>query len=206
MLDGYEDPKHLVRLEKFDLDTPGEITTAYSDILLRVKQDTVYTITETYRWYAEGSRYPVLETESVQRVSGDNVSLLSENTYVFHPIDQEGLPEDTANLALRNKKSVVQNMEYPAGNENITVAGGFTVKIYPNPVVSDLQVSVQLSRPEPVEVSLYNLQGQILYRRSFPVQGESAVETVNMSRFGRGSYILKIQAGEKSERKVIIKQ
>jgi hypothetical protein len=190
----------------FDLDAPVETPPDYNELLLRLELDTVHTLTESYRWYAEGSRYPVLEKETVQRIIGGQTAVLSENTYLFHPLDQETLPEDTANQALRDKKPAGQNTGYPAGNEQISVTGGFTVSVYPNPVVNELQISLQLQQPGPVVVSLYNLQGQLLSRREFRMSGESAVETVNMSRFARGSYILKVQAGDQSERKVIVKQ
>ncbi|GHU89915.1 hypothetical protein FACS1894155_07580 [Bacteroidia bacterium] len=190
----------------FDINAPRETALSYEDILTSLEQDTAYYVTETYRWYAEGSRYPVLETVSSRQVINDKTVNPVENTYVFHPLDQKELPEDKANQAILEDKAAKQPSLRATGNEKIVVNGGFTIGIYPNPVVNDLQISLHLSQEEPVAVSLYNLQGQLLLRKDFTGKTGDAVHTMDMSRYARGSYILKVQAGDKSERKVIVKQ
>jgi hypothetical protein len=155
----------------------------------------------------EGSRYPVLERTVSRQVVNGNPQNPMEEAYVFHPLDQEALPEDTANFAIREKQTDKQPSQLRVTeNRQVAINDAFTINTHPNPVVNDLQVGLHLIGPAQVEVSLYNLQGQLLYHRNFRVQGETTVETVNMNRYARGNYILKVQAGERSERKVIVKQ
>ncbi len=186
---------------EFDVNTPRETPLSYQEVLLRWQQDTAYTETGSDRWYVEGNRYPVLEiTRTCRKVNGKEVHSYGK-TYIFHPLDQQYLAEDTANLALLEevKKS------YPAGNGQLTMES-WKVQTYPNPVVNELSISLQPERATEVRASVYSLQGQLVERKVFPAAGGVHTETWDLSRLPKGNYILLIQAGGKSDKKVFVKQ
>lgn len=188
----------------FDIHSPRETPLAYDDLLKRLEQDTVYTFAETYRWYAAGSRYPVLETGSSQVVVNERALSMTNRTHVYHPVDQQiELPTDPENLAIAEKESVTKSV---TGNEESITNSRFGIKTYPNPVVNELHLEFRLNSPEKAEVFVYNTQGQLLIRHDYSIETESHTETINMQHLEKGSYFLKVQAGENSENKVILKQ
>ncbi len=190
----------------FDLSIPRDTALSYHDVLERLKQDTTYQITETYRWYAEGNRYPVLETVQTSRIINGESLINKEIAYIFHPIDQQELPEDKANLAILDKNNTKKPpISYVTGKEKLNVETG-SIKTYPNPVANYLNISLKSDNQGNAQVFLYSLQGQLVYKNNFQVQSGNHEETLDMSRLAKGSYILKVQVGDKSEKKVIIKQ
>lgn len=185
----------------FDIRSGRDVPLTYQDVLHRLAQDTAYTVSETYRWYCKGARYPVLETGTSQQVVNGKIVSSSKNTYVFHPEDQQlDLPDDFANLSAKEEeRNVFLDGNREPGDE-------FNLNVYPNPVINELRIDIQSEHPGNGGLYIYNLQGQIVYHRRFQIQSGIHRETVGMQSFERGNYILLIRVGEKSERKVIVKQ
>ncbi len=190
----------------FDIKALRETPLTYDDILSHLEQDTIYTVTEAYRWYSEGSRYPVLECIQTWNELNGKAFNKQEKTYVYHPVDQKAeLPLDTANLALLEKKDKKDpELRVTTGKEKLEVSA-LEIKTYPNPVVKDLYIDIQSDHQVEAELFVYSLQGQLLFKQEFQVQAGTHVEAVDMSRLAKGSYVLQVQAGNKSEKKVIVK-
>lgn len=188
----------------FDIHSFREHPLTYDDLLTRLDQDTIYTFTETYRWYAEGSRYPVLETGSSQTIVNEKAVTSTNHTYVYHPIDQQKeLSADPENQQTIPQEPIIKSV---TENEELIASHHLGIKTYPNPVVNELQVEFRLNHPEKVSVFVYTPQGQLLIRRDFSMEAENHIETIDMRHLEKGSYFLKVQAGATSENKVILKQ
>ena len=57
-------------------------------------------MTDCYRWYCMGYRYPVMETVVTYRLDGSEQMVASSATYLYLPVMQMELDEDIANEAL----------------------------------------------------------------------------------------------------------
>lgn len=191
---------------EFEIDSPRETPLTYEEVLARLEQDSARMITESYRWYAPGNRYPVLEIVRKGLETNGEVAVLTEKSYIFHPLDQQWLPEDEANrTVLEKQRALDPSRGTITGNEtpDVSLAG---IRTYPNPVHHELSIALQPEQAGQVQVSLYSLQGQRVLHQVFQVESGSHVETLEMGSLPRGSYMLVVQAGDKSERKVIVKQ
>lgn len=191
----------------FDVYSPRAVPLTYDELLDRLESETSYTFTETYRWYAAGSRYPVLETSSSQMIVDNKTVSIANNTYVYHPEDQLfELPLDLSNIAVLEEQMANHSKETQTFGHEETMINHRWISTYPNPVINKLQIDIRPNHSENVDIFIYSLQGHLLFQRDFLVGTDIHHETVDMNLFERGNYILKVQAGEKTESKVIQKQ
>lgn len=77
-------------------------------------------------------------------------------------------------------------------------------EIYPNPVVDVLGVQISTRYEVDIELTLFDLKGQLLSTINRPDQ-EYLVENIDMSMYAAGNYLLKIKAGDAHFEKVIVK-
>ncbi len=190
---------------EFDLNLPfalNEITDTLQKSL--DKNGTIET--DIYQWYAEGSRYPVLETMKSRRVNtGTHTDLvLTRTAWLFHPEDQKLLPEDQANAILRKNQSKLKSTALSTGLQEVQTQ--LNVIAYPNPVKDNLQVSTQLQGKTNVQLFLYDMQGRLVYKGPQQQTDGYFSESVRMGNLPQGNYVLRVQAGNTSERKVIVKR
>lgn len=77
----------------------------------------------------------------------------------------------------------------------------FSVTIYPNPTRGNLTISTQSTHNNPLtELMLYNTQGKLLYKDT----NNNNTNTINMSMYDKGIYLLIIMIeGNRKEFKVI---
>ncbi|MCW5900134.1 MAG: T9SS type A sorting domain-containing protein [Flavobacteriales bacterium] len=89
----------------------------------------------------------------------------------------------------------------PAGM--VEVGYGHVLRIYPNPTPGRFTVEF----PDPLlkdsYYSVYDAMGRLLYQRPLPTG--ATVEEVDLSRFGRGTYVLRVTdpEGQRHERVVV---
>jgi hypothetical protein len=80
--------------------------------------------------------------------------------------------------------------------ENNPVITSFMV--YPNPANENVNVSFEMKKPADVEISISDICGRTLSgKKIFAKQGINA-ETIDISRFSKGIYLLKMQADKYS--------
>ncbi len=107
-----------------------------------------------------------------------------------------GLPDfAAANLALKN-------INYTAfGSEMLT-------NLYPNPCSDALQIEFYSVDTQKLEVSIVNMQGQIMYKHQHSVYRTSynSLRIMDVATFPKGMYILRIQSQNKVYSKAFIKQ
>lgn len=160
-------------------------------------------ITDTYQWYEEGYRYPVFETVESYRKSGERLLPLQKESFFYYPEDQAMLPEDEANQLLLAGKEKGEKIEVVVTGVNPPQTTGF--RYYPNPVKDKLEVELILESAVSLHINLYDLSGRLLYTSTDAANSGLYHQSVPMQAYPRGTYLLKIQAGDKIINEKIVK-
>ena len=95
-----------------------------------------------------------------------------------------------------------QTRQGKSGQESINeLIETFSITIYPNPTHENLTISTQSASNNPLtELMLYNTQGKLLYKD----KNNNNTNTINMSMYDKGIYLLIIMIeGNRKEFKVI---
>jgi hypothetical protein len=167
-----------------------------ADTLRKSLDDSGYVEIDVYLWFVEGSRYPVFETVESRRVCNQNVIMSTRTAYLFRPAEQrQQLGEEPQQELKANTPAEIQEIKTHAN-----------ISIYPNPVKDQLKVAIQLQEKQPVQIFLYDMQGQTVYKGSLRQAKGSFTETIGMEHLPQGHYVLRIQAGNGSVKKVVVKQ
>jgi hypothetical protein len=183
----------------FDIEKPLE-EDFFSDSS-RIRNPDVI-LTDTYQWYEEGYRYPILESiESYRSIAGKPV-LLRQESYFYHPEEQvHSLFPDTANGAVLERKRAEREAKdlLKAGNLRSLIC-------HPNPVKDQLEVEFSISRTSRVQLKLVDLQGRLIYRTPERERLGQEREIIDMSAFPKGNYLLTVYAGGEKVSQTIVKR
>ena len=184
-------------------------------IQYHLQTDSAVLMTETYRWYAAGYRYPIFETVSTGSPPTDAKAEYFTTAFYFPPEKHTYLKTDQENTSLLsellekdklqngNTNNPGNNIEGNAVIDNIE----FTYNYYPNPVESQLNFEYYLSKDAKVSFGLYSISGFLVYRS--PVKSlrtGTYSETIDMGYCSRGEYILTILVNNKPSSEKIIKK
>jgi hypothetical protein len=112
--------------------------------------------------------------------------------YVFK--SDEGVNEDGA---------IIDNfsIETALSNKEVSFTG---FKIYPNPVRNEITISSSSASADPLQISLFDLQGRLIKKVSISVSGTN--HTIDVSAIPSGFYLIKITQGLLVNTTKIIKQ
>jgi len=69
------------------------------------------------------------------------------------------------------------------------------IKIYPNPVTSQLYVSLKNPSEKQTTIQLFNDLGQLLWAKIFDTPGQDELLNIPFAQYQRGIYVLKVNAG-----------
>jgi len=164
---------------------------------------------EIYRWYSKGYRYPVFET--IRNINLADNSVIFSTAFFFPPQDHFYLDTDPENLALLDQlwNMDKDNIEHPDAEhtEVMSLKDIMTCKIYPNPVISILNLDYELKRDAMVSFQLLSVNGSPVKVIS-PKKKIKGVyhETLDCSFLQRRDYILRITANDLFENEVIVKK
>jgi len=169
----------------------------------RLETDSVLFITETFRWYAKGYRYPVFETvRSWEQHNNFPDYEFRATAFFYPPSEHYYLDDDEENLAILD--------EINEGNEgNTDPWADLTYNIFPNPVKSTpLEVELYLPRAVGnIKVQLRSTMGAIITevnQGAYPVGTCSF--TIDSYTMAVGNYILDIWLDEKLISEIIMKR
>jgi aminopeptidase N len=85
------------------------------------------------------------------------------------------------------------------GNKTIklqpSIAAQNEIKIYPNPVVNQLSISIKNPSEKQASVQLYLENGQLLFNKIFETPGQDELLQIPFTFNAHGNYILKVDAG-----------
>ena len=91
--------------------------------------------------------------------------------------------------------------------EEIEATQSVLLGAYPNPTMHDLTLQYSLHKDTPVQIQLIDVNGRILFKDNINQQSAGLHrQTIDVSQFAAGSYILSVQMGEKQQQRVIVKK
>ena len=157
--------------------------------------DTAVIVSDEYRWYAGGYRYPVLEYRSAHMESkpGEKTHI----AYICPPENLENLPLDDENTRIRddnNKSGEGGRGEYADGNESGD--NGFRYSFTQDSGSRRVRISYTAGRPVSAKAILASTMG-IVYRTETSGKDTSGELTLDYGYLPTGQYIVYIKAGEK---------
>lgn len=109
---------------------------------------------------------------------------------VIHSIMVNDL-SDSDKLKLRNE----------VGAETVPFSN---LKIYPNPVKTSLIVSYNSSSTEPLQITIYDANGKVVYTETANKPGEWVNKTISLNGYAPGIYFVNLLQGKQQETKKII--
>lgn len=80
----------------------------------------------------------------------------------------------------------------PASDNTNQEWGTEEIKIYPNPVITELEISILSKQKGKISMILYDATGRQIGNRQFDYYGTGRIEKWNFSRLATGQYLLKI--------------
>jgi hypothetical protein len=168
--------------------------------------DSICFRTETYQWYVPGYRYPLFET--INNHSRKNLQDTSEikditTAFYFPPSMHTYLENDSVNKAILDSLQNTKNQQPYNPNDTLY----FHYNIYPNPVITDLQVELLLDFPSSVILSVYTLSGNAVINKNegFYNAGRQTF-SLNLSSLHFGEYLLYIKVNEQTAKSVLLKE
>lgn len=163
---------------------------------------------ETYKWYAEGYRYPLFETLRI--VETGNEHDVFETAYYYPPESHSYLEDDPANLSIQERQIVPgeQQASHPENFVNKWMLSSklWACSFYPNPVADKLHIDFQIDEDMPTTIQVYDLSGRLLIKKPEYKKSGLYSEFLDFSGMQAGSYILKFVCGEEQKSEIIIKK
>lgn len=160
----------------------------------------------TYRWYTKGYRYPIFESIECKEVVTDIVLF---STAFYYPLQEhyylESDPENMSILDELWKESESLPIDNsPDLSKKQTISN---LKIYPNPVESDLHIEYDLSTESPVIIAITSMSG-IVYKTITENNQKAGTNTnvILCSDLPSGIYILKVITNDTIVTEKIIKK
>lgn len=80
----------------------------------------------------------------------------------------------------------------PSGSNNNNQWGTEEIKLFPNPVVSELEVSVLSKQKGKLSLLLYDASGKLIGLKAFDYYGIGQIIKWNFNAYSAGNYIIKI--------------
>ena len=164
---------------------------------------------ETCRWYSKGYRYPVFET--IRNINLSDSTEIFKTAFFFPPQDHLYLETDSENQALldelwKGTETDVTNTDN-GQVKTVTLKDIMACRIYPNPVVSVMNIEYELKEDAKVSFELYSIEG--LPVKKIAAKNKIAgtyYETVDCSNLHPKNYVLRITANGAFVNEVIIKK
>jgi len=179
-----------------------------------LNNDSVYMQVETYRWYADGYRYPVFET--VESITFKNQTPFKHfNTAFFYsPNKHSYLNDDPDNLAKldeienenkKSKNSSEGSNSNSSGNNPNKELTNYNVHI--DKESNRISIEYDLTQQADVTISLYDMQGRLLvnYPKTNHPEGFYQ-EAIALDGFQLGEYLLRIVVNDKVYGEKIVNQ
>jgi hypothetical protein len=162
---------------------------------------------ETCRWYSKGYRYPVFET--IRNINLSDSTQIFSTAFFFPPQDHLYLDTDPENQALLDElwKETEEKQATDPTAKTVTLEDIMTCKIYPNPVLSVMNIEYELKQDAKVSFELYSIEG--LPVKKIAAKSKTAgnyYETIDCSFLHPKNYVLRITANGVFVNEVIIKK
>lgn len=175
-----------------------------------VRSDSDILSIDSYKWYASGYRYPILETISTSNLHGNSIIPCFSTAFYYPPEFHNYLSNDELNREILDKLKREKGFLQTRGKDDINIGleeSFFRYRCYPNPVLNMLTLNLFLKCDAIFSYNLYDMQGK-LYQHTDPHQliSNSYSLNIDMSNCISGLYILEIKINDKLYSKKIIKK
>lgn len=183
-------------------------------------------LTQFFKQWYEGEGYPSYNVEWSQFGSGSVKIKMNQTTSVPTSVGFFAMPvpllfknatqqktiivDNTSNGELITKyigfmpDTVLVDPEYLMIHRNdiskkvaYTPTGASTVSLYPNPVTNPMTVTLEDFIATNADLVIYNIAGQIVYKRNLPLQNGGETLEIPTSNWAKGIYVMHIIAGDK---------
>lgn len=129
--------------------------------------DSVYKQIDTYKWYAEGYRYPVFETIITGIYENNRLLSQPEKTSFYYPANEQnyGLENDPENQEIRERiVADKERKEQPVENSNSPGIKQMNYNVFLSSGKNELIVEYHLQEEMEVSFRLFNIQGKLLFQ------------------------------------------
>lgn len=152
-----------------------------TDSIIAAMQDSMLTMTDTYRWYAAGYRYPILET-----VTAGNTGQQPQSSIAYYcPPENQELLADTENENVR--ELLAEAVGQGAGGERQSPMSRCDVSVHGQTV----KVNFDLTEDATVKGLISNVSGIMLRQQSRHHEAGRGYEMeLDCSGLSRGEYVL----------------
>jgi len=160
---------------------------------------------ETCKWYSKGYRYPVFET--VRNINIADSMVIFSTAFFYPPQDHLYLDTDPENQALLDELWNIENKSNEETAAKVSLENIMDCKVYPNPVVSTLNLEYELKEDARVSFELYSMDGMPVRKAMAKIQTKGRYyETMDCSGLSASNYVLRINADDALLNLVIIKK
>nr|WP_297167131.1 T9SS type A sorting domain-containing protein [uncultured Dysgonomonas sp.] len=152
-------------------------------------------VSETYKWYAKGYRYPVFESIKTYHQEDSLQAKTFKTSFFFPPGEHLYLDDDKENLAVLDSLWNIKHPLQPGTRSSDTeTARNFSYNFYPNPVESQLTIEYYLENATSVTISMYSLDGKLLKNIDLGRKDKGMYsEFIDCSTLSKGTYVLTIK-------------
>ena len=175
-------------------------------ILEWMSSDTITHSIDTYRWYAQGYRYPVIEQNIVRTYYNQvQVDSVSQTLYFSPNMQEEDLAEDELNDSLRiaNRNEPwefnrpVDNRYGGCQEENLGfLAQGNVCSLSPILVDNSTTLFYNCESPTTIDVRIYNMGGALMSYCNNNVSNIHGSLCINTAQLRQGEYIVNAKIGD----------
>ncbi len=179
-----------------------------NEITKTKKPQSFQMVSETYKWYAKGYRYPVFESVKTYHQEDSLQSKAFKTSFFFPPQEHLYLDDDKENLSVLDSLwNIKHPLEQETRSSEIETARNFSYNFYPNPVESQLTIEYYLENSTSVNVSLFSMDGKQLKNITVGKKEKGLhTEYMDFSTLAKGTYILRIEANNQAVSEKIIKK
>lgn len=158
--------------------------------------DSTYLVEDRYQWFADGQKYPVLESILSVASPIDSISEIRQDTIV-----------QTSFYYVPSEESIEKDKQAEIATEELDVYAVFAdAQFLPNPVETDLYISYSLTRNANVGYSIHSASGlPILTREARFTEAGEHTDILSMTGCMRGGYTLYVYVDDYIIQEVIIK-
>ena len=175
-------------------------------ILEWMSSDTITHSIDTYRWYAQGYRYPVIEQNIVKTFYNKiQVDSVNQTLYFSPRMQEEDLTKDALNDSLRIvNRNEPWDFNLSVNNEdNINhganlgfLAQGNVCNLSPILVDNSTTLFYNCESSTTIEIRIFNMSGALLAYYINTVQGTHGSLSVDTSQLRQGEYIVNVILGK----------
>lgn len=187
------------------LNSRDSLMLSNGSILEWMSSDTITHSIDTYSWYAQGYRYPVIEQNIVRTYYNQvQVDSVSQTLYFSPNMQEEDLAEDELNDSLRiANKNDPWEFNRPVDNRNGGYQGdnlgflaqGNVCSLSPILVDNSTTLFYNCESPTTIDVRIYNMGGALISYCNNNVSNSHGSLCINTAQLRQGEYIVNAKIG-----------